>query len=337
MPPPAPCLGLLSDLPHGTVSDPRAPLFALGVEALWSKLARESAPLDIGTPGAPLVDAQQASALLADLLPYPEHSRARSPKADANVRWWAHSKLALSAVKTPDGLPIKLDRIPGLASPYPPVFISERIAALGRVGADPAKARALMRAAFRKCPEEILAVLGLPGCPTPGTLSLRGGSALHRASYQGPNHIFVLLANASEPLDWISLDDKGRMPIDMACQSGNLGRSLACARLMPWNMAPTDAAGDTPLHRLARSLGDIGAGKSGDYAAWSKLFSELAVQHGPDCFFAPNKSGHSPVDLAGLQGLRDALLMAQSQAGKAAIAMAADMPEASARARRRRI
>jgi hypothetical protein len=290
-----------------------------GVDSAWRSAALTCATAGLPPSISPQIDSNIATALLVDLLPYPEHSHSRAPRDPANTLWHTQALQGRSAAMSSVAHKDSLYALAGVASPYLPIFITERIAALGRMGADPKAARALMRAAFRKSGEEIAAVLALPGCPTPGDVHGRGGSALHRASYQGPNDIFILLARAATPSDWLAKDDQGRTPIELAYQNGNLGRSLACARLTPWHLTQADKRGNTPLHRLAQALGARASDKDGSYESWRQTFAHLAAQLGPDCFLTPNLAGHSPVDLAGWTSLKDALLRAQAEASREAM------------------
>lgn len=292
--------------------DPLSPVKNAGLEKQWSTAACETA--SIGLSG---VDEVQATSLLADLMPYPRHSRASSPRSEQNTNWFGHALVAVHLLAKKEGLPTLTHQAsPEGASPYPPGFAAARIAALGRLGADPDKARALLRATFRKSREEVLAVLALPGCPSPGRSYPNTGSPLHRASYQGPNDLFCLLARASSAEDWARPDDQGRLPADLAHQSGNFGRTLASAELTPFHWGPKDPDGRGPLHRLAARVSGSGFQPMTPAArtAWAGSFGRMAHALGADAFFEPDSAGLTPVDLAGLPGLRDIVMGAQATA-----------------------
>lgn len=294
---------------------------ATGSRAQLATLAREVA--EIGLSGA---GPATATALLKDLLPYPEQSRARAPRKHANLNWHAHvailcAELAKTSAKK-GGAP-SWD-IASLAaeggSPYLGGFVRERVAALGRLGADPDASHVLMRAASRKNREEVRSALELPGCPGPGRSWPNSGSALHKACYAGPNDIFCVVARASGPADWAATDPRGRLPADLAHQSGNLGRALAAALLTPFDQAPRDANGRGPLHRLAARLDLRSFDTDPKARAWAESFRLIAAALGPDAFFEPDSGGLTPLDLARAPALRDELLRAHAASSAAAIA-----------------
>lgn len=290
---------------------------ATGATAELAALSTENA--SFGLSG---VDAKQATILLKDLLLYPVHSTACRPKIKANLDWSKRvAELSLELSKRPPppsagglqraGWDVQTLEPEG-ASPYLKGFVSERIAALGRLGADPVAARPLLRAVFRKNREEAQAALSIPGCPRPGYSWSNSGGALHRACYAGPNDIFCVIARASQPADWIIPDDQGRLPIDLAQLMGNQGRTLAASLLTPFAQAPRDANGQGPLHRLANNLEMRSLNTDPKARAWAKSFQRVAEDFGSDLVFQPDANGHSPLDLARAPALRDALLRAHA-------------------------
>ena len=176
---------------------------------------------------------EEATALLADMLPHPQYSRAGSSRLAPNLEWLACAeRLArpLAALSPRLALP------EASCSKAPPGFAAARIKALAELGADPVAANALARAVFRGSVEETQAALAMPGIAPVGQAAGRGASALHRAAYDGGDEIFALLARASAPSDWTSLDGKGRSPFSKALQGRALKRVKTAFALTAWEL-----------------------------------------------------------------------------------------------------
>lgn len=275
-------------------------LATIGMEADWREAVKKTANHGLGKQITP----ERATRLLADLMPYPDQSRARLPKEPENVAWF---EKVLKSEPTFASLENMYQSRIG-ASPYPIGFARERIVELGRLGADATASKSLIRATFRKSMEEVQAILELKTCPAISLCHPNSASALHRSCYAGPNEIFALFAGISTPSDWLSIDPSGKLPLDKAYMSGSIGRALAAARLTPMAQAGVDQDGDTPMHRMASAMACRGYQDKTLTESWSKALAEMAALFGPDIFGAKNNSGQTPVDLARLPAAQAALL-----------------------------
>lgn len=292
-------------------------------ETSWREMTKKHASHGLAAQTPP----ERATRLLADLMPYPEHSRARLPKEPENVAWFERIKLSELAFAYL-GHPITNMRIG--ASPYPIGCAGERILELGRLGADARASKSLIRATFRKSMEEVKAILELKTCPPISLCHPNSASALHRSCYAGPNEIFALFASISTHSDWLSIDPSGKLPLDKAYMSSSIGRALAAARLTPMPLAGADQDGDTPMHRLALAMASRGYQDKALTESWSKALVEMADVFGPDIFAAKNNAGQTPVDLARLPAAQAAMI--EEYARGTRMELLAVAPEASVEA-----
>jgi hypothetical protein len=220
------------------------------IDEAIERAARRAAVAGLGKAAlAPKLTPELATALLEDMMPHPEHSRAREPRLPANLLWIEKANKAAKKLSEAFNDP-SLQQNEARAGLVAAGFAKARMAVLAELGADPLAANTLARAAFRGSVEETIAALSMPGCPSPATAVGRGASALHRAAYDGSDEIFAILAQASSPMDWLCEDAGGRVPFAKALQGRARGRAKAAFELTPWALGartPTplsDAAGE---------------------------------------------------------------------------------------------
>lgn len=270
---------------------------AVELEEAWDKLAAKLADraLDGVTP-------EQATALLMDLLPYPEHSHERECRMPANLDWCygaqakARDFLSKRGLSDPGSQRSRNLCGPGSKAAIPPLhFAAARMEALAKRGADPRASNALGRAVFRKSEREVAAALAMPGCPKPGEVTNGKGSPMHRAAYAGPNAVFAMLARACSPEEWSARDADGCLPIEKALMSRNKGRAKAILAMAPLHLEKPDHAGNTPLHRLAMRMG-MGHFNPSD-PCWAVAFELHVKTFGAGIFEHRNNAGQTVFDL----------------------------------------
>lgn len=227
---------------------------------------------------------QDAQRLLMDLTAMPVHSRAPSLCEPENLLWRAQAQL-LAPAGFPNGIP------PGAIGP--------RLAALAEAGADLHKGKSLHRAVHRKDIEMARALLDMPHGPRPSQASGAGASALHRAAYAGPDALFDLLAERSDPADWDRLDKDNRTPLEKALMSRRLGRAAKAASRATASLE-LDANGDTLFHRFARFLSSL---PEAEQPKWIPLFCGLLAKSATAHFGVLNARGQTPETLLSECGL----------------------------------
>lgn len=264
----------------------------------WDELAAR-----LANRGLNGVTPEQATALLMDLLPYPEHSRERECHMPANLDWChgAQAKARAFLLKRGlgDELSLRSRNLRPMGSKFaiaPLHFAAARMEALAKRGADPRAANALGRAVFRKSEREVAAALAMPGCPKPGEVTNGKGSPMHRAAYAGPNGVFALLARACSPEEWSARDADGWLPIEKALMGGNKGRAKAILAMAPLHLEKPDDAGNTPLHRLALRMGSGHFNPSDP--CWAEAFEMHVKTFGVGIFDSRNNAGQTVFDLA---------------------------------------